>query len=35
MTSGIKKKNSSLQMCGSLCEMHKVRTGVGVLADIG
>lgn len=34
-TSGIKKKNRNLEMCGSLCEMHKVRSGVGVLVDIG
>lgn len=33
--SGIKKKNSSLEMCGSLCEIHEVRCGAGVLADTG
>lgn len=33
--SGIKKKNSSLEMCGSFCEIHEARSGAGVWADTG
>lgn len=33
--SGIKEKNSHLEMCGSLCEIHEVRCEAGVSADTG
>lgn len=34
-TSGTKGKSIDLERCGSLCEMHKVKSGVGILVDTG
>lgn len=33
--SGIKKGNSRLEVCGSLCEIPEVRSGAEVSADTG
>lgn len=31
---GKKKINCSLEICGCHCEMHEIRSGVGILPDI-